>query len=128
MGFYTESGEMAGGVILYFTSPPLYELLQCTTSRTDFFAALPTGTDDKVWRISLIRTSGIRLVIHCNDVEVLNILVSDSTCNTESSGWNDAWNRDMKQIRFDDDTASDYYRLRGRGNYDIQNQILTKEH
>ena len=118
VGFYTDSGDMAGGVILYFTSPPLFELSHCTSSRTDFSAALPTDTN-KVWGITLTKTSGIRLVIHCNEVEVLNFLMSDSTCGV-SSEWSDTWNRDIKQIRFlEDDTASDYYRFKGRVSYDI---------
>ena len=97
----------AGGVILHFTSTPQYELWYCT-SKTNFSTALPTGTN-KVWRISLIRTSGIRLVIHCNDVEVLNLLLSDTTCS--SSYWNGYWSRDVEKIIFrSSDTASDFYR------------------
>ena len=98
----------AGGVILHFTSTPKYQLGWCTYNTTNFSTALPNETD-KVWRISLTRTSGIRLVIHCNEVEVLNILMSDSTCNEE--GWSEYWSRDVETIRFKNiDTASDYYR------------------
>ena len=112
MGFYTDSASLAGGVILHFTSPPQYRLYECTTSRTDFPTALPTG-EEKVWTISLTKTSGIRLVIHCNEVEVLNVLLSAATCT--ESGWENVWDSDVTQIRFgEDDTASDYQRLRGR--------------
>ena len=104
----TSEGDSAGDVILYFTSTPQYQLRYCTTSRTNFTTGLPTGTN-KVWKISLTRTSDIRLVIHCNEVEVLNVLMSDSTCS--SSYWSKYWSRDVGKIYFDDsDTASDYYR------------------
>ena len=122
--FSTDSGVRAGGVILHFTAPPQYELAYCI-SRTNFPAELPTDTN-KVWKISLTRTSSIRLVIHCNEEEVVNILLSESTCSY-SSQWSDTWNKDIKQIRFEeDDTASDYYRVRGRYSYNIENSFLTK--
>ena len=75
----------------------------------DIPTSLPAA-DDKVWRITKTVTSGIRLQIHCNDVEVLNILMSDTTCGYSS--WGVHWNRDrdVEKIFFiDADTASDYY-------------------
>ena len=113
VNFYTSEGEYAGGVIFLFLSTLQYWIRGCSNSRTDFPAALMTDTI-KVWRISLTRTSGIRLVIHCNNEEVLNFVLSDSTCSYGSE-WSDTWNKDIKQIRFEEgDTASDYYT--GRGN------------
>ena len=115
VGFFKAASDsswsVAGGVTLHFTSPPKYELMCCTFYRTNFLNDLPTE-EEKVWRISLTKTSGIRLVIHCNEVEVLNILMSYSTCRNI---WNDYWKRDVEKIRIDGlDTASDYYRLRGK--------------
>ena len=111
--FYSEyNWAVAGGVTLHFTSPPQYELKYCIYSRSNFPTDLPTEVE-KVWRISLTKTSGIRLVIHCNEVEVLNILMSYSTCS--DSSWNNYWDRDVEKIRFDSlDSASDYYRVRGK--------------
>ena len=109
MWFYAESGIfVAGRLILHFTSPPQFTINSCTYE-TNFPIALPTDTN-KVWRISLTRTSGIRLVIHCNEVEVLDYVLSDSTCSYRN--WWDMWKREVKQIKFDkdEDTASDYYR------------------
>ena len=104
----TSEGDKAGGVILHFSSIPQYELWYCTSSKTNFPTALPTDTN-KVWRITLTRTSGIRLVIHCNEVEVLNVLMSDSTCNEER--WSEYWSRDVEKIYFSSsDTASYFYR------------------
>ena len=109
--FFNSEREITGGVILPFTSIPKYQLGWCTYSTTNFPIALPTDTN-KVWKVSLTRISGIRLVIHCNDVEVLNILMSDSTCDDER--WSEYWSRDVEKIRFKySDTASDCYRLMG---------------
>ncbi len=49
-------------------------------------------------------------MIHCNDVEVLDILLSSTTCSHGS--WSGVWNRDVTKIKFysDRDTASDNYR------------------
>ena len=47
--------------------------------------------------------------IHCNDIEVLNFLVSKDRC--DDSNWRNYWSRDVEKIGFSiDDTASDYYR------------------
>ena len=109
MYFYTAGKNYAAGVNLYFTSPPRYNLLDCSTSRTKFPTALPTETD-KIWTMTLSRISGIRLIIHCNNKEVLNVVLSDTTCG--ESDWSEKWSRDVEKIKFDStfDTASDYYR------------------
>ena len=106
--FHTAGGDMAGGVGLYFTSSPQYWLRYCTTSRTNFPTALPTETD-KIWTIALIKTSGIRLIIKCNNKEVVNVLISDASCGY--SDWSEMWSRDVGKIQFgSSETASDYYR------------------
>ena len=112
--FYNSQRNDAGGVYIKFNSPPQYRILYCNTSWTNFPTDLPTATD-KVWRVTLTRTSGIRLVIHCNEVEVLNILTSESSCSY--SDWSKHWSRKVAKIYFntDNDTASDYYRA-VRGN------------
>ena len=105
--FYdAQSDEPAGGVFLLFTSPPQYVLRWCSASNTDFPSTLPSETD-KVWKIT--RSSGTpSVVIHCNNKEVLKVVLSDSTCS--HSNWN-YWSRDVEKIKFySSDTASDYYR------------------
>ena len=105
--FLSAGGESAGGVFLCFTSHPQYCLGWCT-SWTNLPVNPPSATD-KVWRITLTRTAGVRIVIHCNDVEVLNTLLSQATCSR--SEWSTYWNRDVTKIMFASwDTASDYYR------------------
>ena len=107
--FYTSQGHNAGGIDISFRPSPTYFLDQCHDSWTSFRTALPTD-NDKVWRITLTKTSGIRLVIHCNDKEVVNVLMSD-TCTR--SHWDNYWGKEMKKIKFLSvplDTASDFYR------------------
>ena len=107
--FNTAKRYSAGGVLLYFTSPPQYRLGYCSTSYTNFPTALPTETD-KILTLTLTRTSGtVRVSIHCNNKEVLNVELSDTICS--DSRWSTTWSRDVEKIRFpSSDTASDYYR------------------
>ena len=106
--FYTIEENRAGEVALYFSSPPKYNLNYCSLdSATSFPTVLPSETD-KVWTITLTRSSGKkRVVIHCNDKEVLNVVFSNTTCS--DSRWSTYWS--VKKIRFSTiDTASDFYR------------------
>ena len=104
---YTSLEDWVGALFLYFRSPPQYYIGSCSWDDTNFPTNLPPAKD-KVWRVTLTRTSGIRLVIHCNEVEVLNTLMSDSTCGR--SGWSTYWSREVAKIMFySHDTASDYY-------------------
>ena len=106
--------DTAGNVVFWFTSPPNYWIGHCTNSSgTNFPANLPSETS-KIWRITLSRTSeNKRVMIHCNEIEVLNFEISDMTC-TESS-WSNYWSKRVKKIYFhQEDTASDQYRS-GKG-------------
>ena len=106
--FYTSGGEVVGYVEILFYSTPQYYIRYCMSSYTNFPVSLPTEVE-KVWRITLNRNSGIRLLIHCNNVEVVNM--SSSTCS--HSSWSYYWSKTVGKIWFynpDYDTASDYYR------------------
>ena len=107
LNFVSADGQISGQVHLYFLTTLQYSLYHCTP-RTNL-PVTPPSADDKVWRITLTKTAGVRLVIHCNDMEVLNRLISDGTCI--DSRWSTAWNRDVAKMMFRSyDTASDYYR------------------
>ena len=120
VNFSTSGGFSAGGVILHFTSTPQYQIKRCTISRTNFPTELPTDMEEKVWKITLTKTTGI--VILCNGKEVLNFPFSHSTC--EDYDWDRVWRmKDVRNIRFDDlDTASDYY----RGNFINKTTLIIK--
>lgn len=85
----------AGVVVIFFTSPIQYQL-GCTNSATPFHTTPPTETE-KIWRISYTQTSQ-QIVIFCNDVKVLDLLLSDDVC--DYSGWRDIWERDVKEMFF----------------------------
>ena len=105
---YSAGGDKTGYVYLYFSSAMQYQLGYCTY--TTNLPTAPPSTANKVWRITLTRSSGVRVQIHCNGVEVLNLLLSDRTCGYSS--WSTTWNRDVEKIWFHSrwDTASDKYR------------------
>ena len=106
--FFSAGGEYAGAVTLRFSSTLQYWLSWCTTSWYNL-PVTPPSAAYKVWRITLTRTAGVRLVIHCNEVEVLNTLLSQATCS--DSEWSTYWSRDVTKIKFtSSDKASDYYR------------------
>ena len=109
VSFFNAGGSLVGGINLYFTSPPQYEIRYCTTSKTNLPTDLPAEID-KNWTITLTRTSDVRLQIHCNDKEVLNVVMSDTTCS--DSEWRKNWSMNVKAIKFSSkyDTASDFYR------------------
>ena len=110
LNFYDSNGNSAGGITISFSNTPMFELFVCS-SWYSFPSTLPTAVD-KVWRISLTRTSDITLQIHCNDVEVVNFLLSGQMCNDDRYlDWRSYWSKDVEKIGFDIyDTASDYYR------------------
>ena len=107
--FLTDLRYPAGGVGLYFSSPPQYMLVRCKTwtkLTTDL-----TFETDKVWTITRSSDSGkIRVVIYCNDKEVVNVVLSDTTCS--ESGWSTYWSTGVKKIYFNsnDKTTSVSYR------------------
>ena len=103
-------------VAINFTSTPRYYFHNCGSFWTDFPTNLPAEVD-KIWRITVDKTAGIRVKIHCNGVEVLNVLLSDSTCRGYRGYWKKYWSRNFKKIYFrSSDTASDYYRSGQPGN------------
>ena len=107
--FYTAQGDHVAALLLYFYSTPKYIIGKCSSNlaNSNFPTNLPSA-NDKVWRVTLTRTSGIRLVIHCNEGEVLNTLMSDSTC--VDSSWSTTWSKEIAKIKFSrTDTASEYY-------------------
>ena len=105
--FYSAGGWPAGRVSLQFTVDLQYFPGGCSNSWI-YLPVTPPSATEKVWRIAVTRTAGVRLVIHCNEVRVLNLLLS-STCS--DSDWSIIWNRDVKKIEFwVEDNASDSYR------------------
>ena len=109
--FYTPQNEWTGGFHIRFLSTPLYYIMFCS-SWTRFPTTLPSATE-KIWRITLDKSDGIRLKVHCNEELVLDVLLSDQVCDHiyYRFFWRDYWSRDVEKIKFHTgDRASDYYR------------------
>ena len=105
--FYDASGQWTGTVRIYYFSTLQYYLHNCT-KRADFPISPPTAID-KIWRITLATSPDIRVQIHCNGVEVLNNLLSDSTCK---AGWKkEGWAKEKVKIRFSLDVNASDWRL-----------------
>ena len=110
--FRSSRDKFAGRVILYFSSPPKYELYYCNYNPINFPNDLPSETD-KVWTITMSRVSGgirQRVAIHCNDKEVVDVVLSSTTFRWDK--WSTYWWSHVDKISFSSsyDTASDYYR------------------
>ena len=119
--FYNAKEDSAIGFALIFESPPQYILGRCGVSSTNFPTDLPSDTD-KIWKLTLTRTSDVRLMIHCNNKEVLNVVLSDTTCGY--SAWSTTWSKDVEKIKFvSSDTASDYYRASKLMNYQADKSL-----
>ena len=121
--FYDSQEALIGGILLYFESTPQYYIGYCSSSHVDI-PNLPSETE-KVWTITFTRTSGVvTLVLHCNEVEVFNVVISGTVCS--KSYWSTYWSRKpASKILFYSkskggsiDTASDYYR-KGNCNFII---------
>ena len=112
--FFSYASEFAGGLEIYFDLTPAYSLKWCG-ERVDFSANLPTDVS-KTWRVTLSKTSDIRMRIHCNEVDVENFLISSNSCSNQK--WSTFWNRDITMIRFNsEDTASNSYRINQQGKW-----------
>ena len=117
--FYDSKSHYAGAFGIVFHATPQYYIRGCT-EHIDFPTKLPS-TSDKVWGIALIRSSGtadrqdsdldsaVKLVVHCNEEEVLSFPLSHSTCSDD--GWVTPYVRRevAKMWFFSRDTASDYF-------------------
>ena len=106
--FFTAEEKKAGVVLFHNYSAPQYQLWQCNPL-SNFTTNIPTNIN-KIWKITLNRTSSLNLMIHCNEVEVLNLVVSASTCSDTS--WGELWTRyPVSKINFYRPfSASDSYR------------------
>ena len=105
---YDKDGNSVGGVGISFYTQILYSIGGCTYNRS-FQDTLPSQTQ-KTWTITY-STVELRVVYNCNEVQVVNVLLSDSFCTDNDSDWREYWEKKTTQIQFTShfDTASDRY-------------------
>ena len=96
VNFYDSVGDVAGAIIINFHSTAKYYFHWCSRSSA-FPTTLPIARS-KVWRITKTRMSeDIRFQIHCNGVEMLNVVLSSTFC-ADDGRWNIYYPRDIKRI------------------------------
>ena len=98
--FYTVNGQHLAGLNIKIAATPQYWVHYCMANYRNF----PTDTvlpspKEKVWVITITRTSGVRLIVHCNNQIVLNVQLSNSVC-TDRGDWSTLWNKDYDKISF----------------------------
>ena len=110
--FYDNAVNYAGSVRIYFKTQIQYGLGWCTSTWNNFPVSLPAAPD-KTWTIEY-NTAEQRIALHCNGVQALNVLLSDSEC-TGDSDWRTVWERKPTRLEFYNyvDTASDSYYITG---------------
>ncbi|KAL5248405.1 hypothetical protein ACHWQZ_G017548 [Mnemiopsis leidyi] len=107
--FFHIEGSFAGGIYIYFDSDFYYSIENCIP-RTKLPANI-SSTTDKIWKVSLNRTSeNVTLQIDCDQANVVTISMSDTTCSL--NGWSTIWSRKIARFYFvsPTDTATVYYR------------------
>ena len=112
---YTAEEDQAGEIEISVSNNPQYKLNFCGLW-TKFPNGVSTGVEN-IWRFSLIRrsVSETRVEVHCNDVEVLNIVLSDEICS--EMVWRYYWNKDVEKVYLHEYSihAVDSYRLYQQG-------------
>ena len=113
--FYSAENKDSGTFAIYFSSQ-VFDLRHCKQS-SNSLTDVPSTTI-KIWKIALTKADWtVRVVVHCNDVEVVNYLMSDSNCKGTDWRLNGRWKNKVTKIKFrTGDTASDYYKP-FQGNY-----------
>ncbi|XP_063690504.1 coadhesin-like [Bolinopsis microptera] len=81
----------------------------CSNPVPEYGGADCQGQSDEAQDCNTRSCPYIKLVVHCNDIEVLNTLISESTCGY--SYWKTKWTRNVGKIAFaSNDNAADFYR------------------
>ena len=113
--FFTIDDQKTGGFNLYLNknnsdSSQSYFLARCSETGTSINYPIAISSDSgKVWKITLMRTPEIRLLLHLNHVKILDTAISDTTCADET--WITSWTNNVEKIKFlTTDTLSYFYK------------------
>ena len=105
-------GNPVGGFLINFYASPKFQVLRCMETAQDFPGSVNLVPSNPIntWKIEWLRTiEEKRVVVHCNDLEVVNVQISDTECN--NGVWSTSWSQDIKKLKFNsDDTASKQYK------------------
>ena len=110
--FHESMDLTAGGLTLLFASKAKLWLEQCSFSYTSLSELPLSVTTERVWRITLKRQESLRMLLHCDNVKVLDFTFSGETC--PDWRWKIVWARHVNAIVFPaSDTASIDYGIFG---------------
>jgi len=94
--FFNESSEFVSGITILFESKSKYKLDKCMKKSRPFDTHVPT----ELHRLWSIEKRGLRIIVSCNGVEVLDFTATSETCNDKK--WNAlTWGSNVVQMKFD---------------------------
>ena len=124
--FKDDKGQSAGSLEIVLKESSTYHFGQCSGFREYFPSVVPTGME-KTWSIQkTIVNEDIRVQLRCNDVQVLDVVLSDTVCNNGEMGdtWKSYWEKEIVVINFpNEDTASTSYKIIGGARLVLANDI-----
>ena len=86
--FYRHSTNASPSGIDIDMNSSWYKIFKCRDSWIRFSTDLPND-GVRIWKIT--KTPEIRLIIHCNDKEVLNVQLSEAVCKNFKNNWQNFW-------------------------------------
>ena len=108
--FRDAKGYSAGALIVYYKEKRLYSrLVECQNSEQPFPSNVPKQNVD-IFRITKILHPEIRIKLHCNNVEVFDVIMSE---NCVVSDWSKFWGSDVASVKFNSDAVEAYRALPG---------------
>ena len=120
--FFDEDKEYAGGVGVYFRTPPTYGLGGCSQFSHTFATSLPAELD-KDWAFA---KRGKRVKVYCNE-ELVGVLEANSeSCKNLGflDTWDEHWNRQPSQLYFAYGSAPDAYYIGWLMNYNFSAHLI----
>ena len=106
------SDVSTGGIQVEMSSPGFIKIFKCRNALINFGTELPND-DIKIWKIT--KTQDLRLIIHCNELEMLNVQLSETFCANFKINWQKFWGwgkglQERMQFRLQQ-SKTDFYML-----------------
>ena len=98
-----------GRISIQLATVPKYQITFCHNSKKEFPVSIPASDNEKrVWKITKL-SQPVRIIIHCDNTEILNLQLSESICSNHKANWMNFWGKEIKRIKFISDSASDFF-------------------
>ena len=107
--FLDQNDAQHGGITIRFNPTPRYRLRNCHPYEQTEFDPAPPRNPVKVWTIIKLPGPPIKVIVRCNDVEVLNTEINNNTC--PSSIWMSRWHVPVAAVQIGHSSkGADFYR------------------